>query len=63
MRSSPRPQRVVQLKLFHPLLQTPCWEQLPAEMRQQTVRLLARLLRERWTRTQASDLTKEARDE
>jgi hypothetical protein len=27
------------------------------------VRLLARLLRERWTRTHASNSTKEARDE
>lgn len=38
--------QLVQLKLFHPPLTSPHWTQLPQEIRQQTVQLLARLLRE-----------------
>jgi hypothetical protein len=38
--------RLVQLKLFHRPSTVPDWPQLPQEIRQQTVRLLARLLRE-----------------
>jgi hypothetical protein len=49
MHRLPRPQQVaqlVQLKLFHRPLTSPHWAQLPPEIRQQTVQLLARLLRE-----------------
>jgi hypothetical protein len=63
MRSSPSLQRALQLKLFHPRLKSPCWEQLPPEIRQQTVPLLARLLREHALRACASHQVKEARDE
>jgi hypothetical protein len=63
MQSSRSPQRALQLKLFHPRLNSPCWEQLPPEIRQQIVRLLARLLRERALIARASHPIKEARDE
>lgn len=49
MHRSPRSQQVaqlVQLKLFHRPLTGPHWAQLPPEIRQQTVQLLARLMRE-----------------
>jgi hypothetical protein len=49
MHRLPRPQQVAQhaqLKLFHRPLTGPHWTQLPQEIRQQTVPLLARLLRE-----------------
>jgi hypothetical protein len=49
MRKLPRPQQLaqlVQLKLFHRPSARPHWMQLPQEIRQQTVQLLARLLRE-----------------
>jgi hypothetical protein len=35
-----------QLMLFHPLPKTPQWMSLPAEVREQTLKLLARLLRQ-----------------
>jgi hypothetical protein len=62
MRASPNLQRVIQLALFHPHLRDPHWEQLPWEVRQHTVRLLARMLREYCERGLASS-TKEAGDE
>ncbi len=46
MRSVAKSLRVTQLNLFQPPIQSPDWEQLPVEMRQQTVCLLAQLLRE-----------------
>jgi hypothetical protein len=65
MRASPNLRRVIQLALFHPHLphlRDPHWEQLPWEVRQHTVRLLARMLREYCERRLASS-TKEAGDE
>ena len=50
MRHSPSPLRAVQLKLFHPLVKGPQWEQFAPEIRRQSLRLLARLLHERWAR-------------
>jgi hypothetical protein len=35
-----------QLALFHPLPKTPQWMSFPAEAREQTLKLLARLLRQ-----------------
>ena len=35
-----------QLALFHPLPNTPQWMSFPAEAREQTLKLLARLLRQ-----------------
>jgi hypothetical protein len=61
MRYATSLRRVVQLQLFHPLCRDPFWEELPLEIRQQTVRLLARLLREHGKI--AANRAKEARDE
>jgi hypothetical protein len=63
MRDSSSPQRARQLKLFHPPSKSPHWDQLPCEIRQQSVRLLARLLREHWARKQAAEALREAADE
>ena len=63
MRTSPNLQWVMQVALFHPALSDPHWEQQPWEVRQQTVRLLARMLSEHWARTLACETTTEARDE
>ena len=64
MRHSSSPQRAGQLKLFHPPTKRPRWDQLPREIRQQSVRLLARLLREHWARKkQAAEALGEAADE
>jgi acyl-CoA reductase-like NAD-dependent aldehyde dehydrogenase len=49
--------------LFQLRLGGPRWEQLPGEVRQQTVRLLARMLNEHAERRLASLLTQEAGDE
>jgi len=46
MRPSPRRSRVPQLSLFHPPSPSPRWATFPREVREQTVRWLARLLRE-----------------
>jgi hypothetical protein len=63
MRHSPSPHWAGQLKLFHPAIKSPRWDQLPREIRQQSVRLLARLLREHWARKQAAEALGEAGDE
>jgi hypothetical protein len=63
MRSSPRRQRKAQLHLFHSPSKGPSWEKLPREIREQSVRLLARLLREHCARVLASKPGKEVRDE
>jgi hypothetical protein len=63
MRALPTPPWVLQLALFHPPLKDPQWEQLPWEVRQQTVRLLARMLRAHCDRALVSEETKEASDE
>jgi len=38
--------RAPQIGLFHPPQQSPAWQKLPREIRQQTVELLAQLLRQ-----------------
>jgi len=49
-----------QLTLFHPLPSTPQWISLPAEVREHTLRLLARFLRQHRL---ARLLEREVRDE
>ncbi len=46
MRESSKVTRMAQMKLFRPTQIQPHWNQLPLEIRQPTLRLLARLLRE-----------------
>ena len=55
-------QRIAQLQLFHPRPKTPAWEELPQEVRLQTVRLLARLLGEHHARLSVASHTEEACD-
>ena len=45
MRSRRHQRTLKQLTIFHPLPLTPQWRSLPIEVREQTLRLLARLLR------------------
>lgn len=54
---------VNQLKLFDPTIVAPTWERMPRETREQTVRLLARLLREHWATEGHGKPPREARDE
>jgi hypothetical protein len=61
MRAAAKSHPATQLKLFHPASRRPSWEQLPTEIRQHTVRLLAQLLREHWLRAVKTE--REARDE
>jgi hypothetical protein len=63
MRAATKSHRLSQLKLFHPTIMAPTWERLPREMREQTLRLLARLLREHWASQKRSQQPDEARDE
>ena len=63
MRTLLSPQRATQLKLFHPPIRNLVWEELPCEVRQQIVLLLARLLGEHNRRYLARDPVKEVRDE
>ena len=63
MRVSPSPRRATQLALFQSSPGGPRWEQLPGEVRQQTVRLLARMLNEHAARRLAALLPQEAGDE
>jgi hypothetical protein len=51
-----------QMGLFHPRVRIPQWKDLPAEVRQQTLALLARLLRHRRGEL-AERLDRQARDE
>ena len=46
MRRQTSPQPGAQFDLFHPFPKTPQWMHLPQEVRQETVRLLAQLLRQ-----------------
>ena len=46
MRRQTSPQPGAQLHLFHPFPKTPQWTHLPQEVQQETVRLLAQLLRQ-----------------
>ena len=63
MQVAAKPHRLSQLKLFHPSIEAPTWERLPPEMREQTLRLLARLLREHWAGHRRGKQPSEARDE
>lgn len=63
MRMPPRPVRAMQLVLFQSTPADPRWEQLPAEVRQQTTRLLAQLLNEYAEREMVLTSTPEVRDE
>jgi len=63
MRIPPSPRRATQLALFQLSPEEPRWEQLPWEVRQQTMRLLARMLNEHAERPLASLLTQGASDE
>lgn len=47
MRYVREPHRRDQMALFHPRPTSPQWLEFPAEIREQVVRLLARLLRQR----------------
>ncbi len=62
MQATAKSHRLSQLKLFHPTITAPTWERLPREMREQTVRLFARLLCAHWAQRR-SQQPKEARDE
>jgi hypothetical protein len=63
MRPFPSPRTAEQLALFRPARSCPQWAQLPREIRQQSVRLLARLLREHWARTHCAQTAAEVDDE
>jgi len=63
MRQTKNPQRVTQLNLFHPNSRTPLWLSLPMEVREQTVRLLARLLRQHRRRLHVGLAEREVCDE
>ena len=63
MRIPPSPRRATQLALFQLSPGGPRWEQLPWEVRQQTVRLLARMLNEQIERRLAPASPQEASDE
>ena len=54
---------VSQLKLFDPTIVAPTWERMPREVREQTIRLLSQLLRERWASQRQGQQPREARDE
>ena len=63
MQAAAKSHRLSQLQLFHPTIVAPTWERLPREMRVQTMRLLARLLREHWANERCGKKAHEARDE
>jgi hypothetical protein len=63
MRIPPSPRRATQLALFQLSPGGPRWEQLPGEVRQQTVLLLVRMLNEHAERRLASLSAQEADDE
>jgi hypothetical protein len=63
MRIPPSPRRATQLALFQSSPRAPCWEQLPWEVRQQTLQLLARMLGEHSARTRRLHSSQEAGDE
>ena len=63
MRVPPSPRRTIQLALFQLSLVGPRLEQLPGEVRQQMLRLLARMLNEHAERRLATLLTQETGDE
>jgi len=63
MRPSMSQPRAPQIELFHPPQPIPSWQNLPPEIRQKTVELLAQLLREHRKRILASQHEKEGGDE
>ena len=63
MQAAAKSHRMSQLKLFHLTIVAPTWDRMPREIREQTVRLLARLLREHWASERHDKQAKEARDE
>jgi hypothetical protein len=63
MRIPTRPLRATQLGLFQSIPRRPRWDQLPSEVRQQTIRLLARMLNEHVERDLAAASMREAGDE
>ena len=63
MRESASRPRAPQIELFHPPPQIPEQPKLPREIRQQTVKLLAQLLREHSRRIRTGDVGKERCDE
>ena len=63
MRNETRPVKAAQLSLFHPRQVTIRWEALPREIQQQSLRLLARLLREHCARSRGQGKVTEAGDE
>ena len=63
MRESASRLKALQIGLFHPPPQIPAWSMLPREIRQQTVKLLAQLLREHSRRIRTGDVGKERCDE
>ena len=56
-------QQMDQRSLFQPLNPAVSWDRLPSEIQQQTVRLLARLLRQHGTRNQDRLPIKETNNE
>jgi len=54
---------VSQLKLFDATIVAPTWERMPREIREQTLALLSRLLREHWGSERPGKQPSEARDE
>jgi hypothetical protein len=63
MRESVSRPRTPQIQLFDPPPQIPAWQRLPREIRQQTLELLAQLLRERSRRVLTGHFGKERWDE
>jgi hypothetical protein len=63
MRHVANPRPVAQLQLFRPAPSGPQWAQLPPEIRQHSVKLLAQLLREHWARRHCVRPVEEVRDE
>jgi hypothetical protein len=53
----------IQPQLFQPRSQVPQWQDLPVEIQEKTVRLLAQLLRQQSERVRASNDRKEAHSE
>ncbi|MGB8434212.1 MAG: hypothetical protein WCE38_08135 [Burkholderiales bacterium] len=63
MQAGAKSHSVSQLKLFHPTIVAPTWERMPREIREQTVRLLSRLLREHRASEREGKQPREACDE
>lgn len=52
-----------QLGLFHPPRHSPTWQNLPTQLKEQTVKLLAQMLRQKLVRHVRGDAAREACDE